>query len=236
MPESCTDRPTSAWEPVFLLTKSAKYFYDQEAVKEESEYPDDDRKSRSSADQKRMPTEKIAGIRPGSAIYPKRNLRNVWHLGPEPFPESHFAVFPTAIPRICIKAGTSEKGVCPKCGAPWCKVVRSVTENRSNAAKAGTEIEGKGHVSSQVRDNHDVRNGPVSITETIGWKASCQCNAGNAVPATCLDPFAGAGTTLLVADELQRDCIGIELSPAYAEMARKRIQDASPLFANIAAD
>ena len=37
MPESCTDRPTTAWEHVFLLTKSAKYFYDQEAVKEEAD-------------------------------------------------------------------------------------------------------------------------------------------------------------------------------------------------------
>lgn len=48
-----------------------------------------------------------------------------------------------------------------------------------------------------------------------------------------LDPFLGAGTTALVADRLQRDCIGIELNPVYAEMARRRIQKDSPLFSYV---
>lgn len=48
-----------------------------------------------------------------------------------------------------------------------------------------------------------------------------------------LDPFFGAGTTGLVADRLQRDCIGIELNPAYAEIARKRIAAESPLLVDI---
>lgn len=50
------------------------------------------------------------------------------------------------------------------------------------------------------------------------------CRAGG----TVLDPFLGAGTTALVADRLGRDCIGIELNPAYAEMARRRIDRAAP--------
>ena len=45
-----------------------------------------------------------------------------------------------------------------------------------------------------------------------------------------LDPFGGAGTTGLVADRLQRDAILIELNPAYAEIARKRINGDAPLF------
>ena len=49
-----------------------------------------------------------------------------------------------------------------------------------------------------------------------------------------LDPFFGAGTTGLVADRLQRDCIGIELNPAYADMARKRIIGDAPLFVDAA--
>ena len=53
------------------------------------------------------------------------------------------------------------------------------------------------------------------------------------VSGTVLDPFFGAGTTGLVADRLQRNCIGIELNPVYAEIARKRIQAESTLFAEI---
>ena len=57
--------------------------------------------------------------------------------------------------------------------------------------------------------------------------------AGCPIGGTVLDPFFGAGTTGLVADRLQRDCIGIELNPAYAEIARKRIQAESPLLSDV---
>jgi DNA modification methylase len=81
MPESVTDRPTSAWEPILLMSKARSYFYDADAVREPSLYPEDDRKARSDVTDKRMPTAVIAGIRPGSAVYPSRNMRNVWLLG-----------------------------------------------------------------------------------------------------------------------------------------------------------
>lgn len=57
--------------------------------------------------------------------------------------------------------------------------------------------------------------------------------AGCPLRGTVLAPFFGAGTTGLVADRLQRDCIGIELNPAYAEIARRRILAESALFAEI---
>ena len=53
------------------------------------------------------------------------------------------------------------------------------------------------------------------------------------MPQTVLDPFAGAGTTLLVADRLGRDAVGIELNPTYAAMAKKRVQDDAPMFAQV---
>jgi adenine-specific DNA methylase len=56
------------------------------------------------------------------------------------------------------------------------------------------------------------------------------------VPCTVLDPFFGAGTTGLVADRLGRDCIGIELNPAYCAMARGRIADDAGMFAAVAAE
>ena len=53
------------------------------------------------------------------------------------------------------------------------------------------------------------------------------------VPCTVLDPFAGAGTTLLVADRLQRDAIGVELNVEYTRMAMQRCRDDVPLFADM---
>lgn len=57
--------------------------------------------------------------------------------------------------------------------------------------------------------------------------------AGCPVGGTVLDPFLGSGTTLMVADQLDRHGIGVELNPTYAEMARKRITNDAPLFANV---
>jgi DNA modification methylase len=117
MPESVTDRPTCAHEKVFLLTKSARYFYDAEAVKEEAEYGENRATYAGGNDRIRQ-----ANICSGGATNPDkgmarpqvttRNMRNVWTLGPEPFPEAHFATFVSEIPRRAILAGTSAKGVC----------------------------------------------------------------------------------------------------------------------------
>jgi len=107
MPESVTDRCTKSHEYIFLLTKSAKYFYDADAIREPCNYPNDDRKSRTKDHQK------YAGkghntIAYGSATYEKRNKRSVWTITTQPYKEAHFAVFPPKIPELCIKAGSKE--------------------------------------------------------------------------------------------------------------------------------
>jgi DNA modification methylase len=105
MPESVTDRCTKAHEYVFLLSKSRNYYFDGEAIKEPSKYPNDDRKSRSARSHKRMPTGLIAGVRPGSQTYPYRNRRTVWTLPTKPYRGAHFATFPPALIEPCILAG-----------------------------------------------------------------------------------------------------------------------------------
>lgn len=239
MPESVTDRPTKAHEQIFLLTKSLRYFYDAEAIKEPASPPSGGRQAAAMNGDGRYIGE-IGGEyhegRPGrfSGYQPlTRNARSVWTIASEPFPEAHFATFPTELARRCILAGTSEKGCCPACGAPWARAVERSSLNLSNAAKAGTTINGKGHVSSQVREGHDVRNGPTAVNRTLGWTPICHCDADEPVPCTVLDPFGGSGTVGLVADQLRRNAVLIELSPEYAEMARCRIENAAGLFADV---
>jgi DNA modification methylase len=213
MPESVTDRPTCAHEKLFLLAKSPRYFYDAEAIKEPSTYPDDNRKARASIDQKRMPSASVAGIRPGSAIYPSRNKRNVWTITSAPYRGAHFATYPPALVEPCILAGTSERGVCRRCGAPHVRVV----ENNIVGRKDFDRVDHGNFDARGLRSScgHADKN-------TVGWRASCSCRAA-LVPAAVLDPFAGAGTTGLVAERLGRDAVLIELNEAYATMARDRI-------------
>lgn len=238
MPESVTDRPTSATEKIFLLTKSARYFYDAIAVREENSSPEqlahnlkyakpyaayDDR-----ADTSGQPGNvNNVGIhaRPGAS---GRNMRNYWLLGPEPFPSAHFAVFPTTIAERCLKAGTSEKGACAACGAPWTRVM-------SDGEKVQTG-NGRGPNATVNPNRHPGEEHATAFyvlqRETTGWQPSCACSA-DVVPCVVLDCFGGAGTTGLVADRLGRDAVLIELSPFYCEMERRRITQDAPLFATV---
>jgi hypothetical protein len=221
-------------------TTTCKYFYDQEAVKEEAEYGEN-RGTYAGGNARIREANICSGggtpsdkgmLRPAAS---KRNLRNVWNLGPAPFAEAHFATYPPKLVEPCIKAGTSEKGVCPKCGAPWCRVVKIERSFQSGSGRSGNMPAGKNGVAMQGGGaTLDIRRGPCVDTETIGWQPLCSCDAGDPVPATVLDPFAGAGTTPLVADRLQRDAIGIDLNSGYMEMARARIERDAGMFASIA--
>lgn len=110
MPESVSDRPTSAWEPILLLSRAASYFYDKDAVMESTE--GSDTHSRGNGYHPKM-VEAGQGIKQNDSfsaatngLVASRNMRNAWLLGPEPFPGAHFAVFPTEVPRRCILAGS----------------------------------------------------------------------------------------------------------------------------------
>jgi hypothetical protein len=100
-------------------------------------------------------------------------------------------------------------------------VLERASTNASHAAQAGTVIAGKGHPSTQVREDHDVRNGPVAHVRTLGWAPGCACGVPP-VPATVLDPFLGAGTVARVALDLGRAWRGCELSTAYVPLITDR--------------
>jgi len=119
-PESVKDRFTVSHEYLFLFSKSEKYLFNQEAIKE--------------------PTIIGNGL---------KNRRTVWSINTEPYPEAHFAVFPRALVRPCIVAGSRENDL-------------------------------------------------------------------------ILDPFFGSGTVGVVAKELKRRCVGIELKKEFIDMAKRR--------------
>lgn len=250
MPESVTDRCTKAHEYLFLLTKSRRYFYDAEAIKEPangwngSEFHDGKNlavhpnvgKNRAHARGKGVnpkATQSLPGTKQNesfsaavSGLVEKRNKRSVWEIATESFAEAHFATFPTKLVEPCILAGTSTKGVCANCGAPWRRIVETERSQQSGSGKAGNVPTGKRAGGSQVRDEHDIRMGPSTATVTVGWKASCKCDA-ELVAATVLDPFNGSGTTGLVALANRCNYIGIDLNPEYLEMAERRLSAAT---------
>lgn len=224
MPESCTDRPTNAHEHVFLLTKSARYYYDAEAVKEPA--INAGRIVSYDGTQKNTGHENptYPGAKPRDILVAEgRNLRNVWTIPTQPYPEAHFATFPEALPERCVKAGTSEKGCCPECGAPWERVVEKVPTGETQKMADGWDTGDGGHgtIHRDGRQAGEIGK-PVMANHTTGWCPTCS-HGGEPVPCTVLDLFSGSGTTGVAACKLGRRYIGIELNPEYAEMSERRI-------------
>jgi DNA modification methylase len=239
MPESCTDRCTSAHEHVFMLTKRARYYFDSAAIAEPASYAGEQlglcrgTKRRAYA----VGLEPTGNERPGADadIAATRACRNVWTIPTAPFADAHFATFPPALVERCIRAGTSERGCCAACGAPWVREVERGAGYPEMPSRSGTKadpISALSHAGPAVRrmsGKEQVAWRDAYPHVTLGWRASCQCQAG-VVPCTVLDCFSGAGTSLLVSDRLGRDAIGIDLSHQYVEMTRERITDDCPLF------
>jgi site-specific DNA-methyltransferase (adenine-specific) len=186
-------RPTLAHEYIFQFTKTKDYFYDEEAIKEQGKSP--------------VP----------------RAKRTVWEIpAGGAGEEGHFAAFPEELPEVCIKASTSEHGCCVVCGAQY-KRKMELTEH-------GKKVLGKGwhdHDHSEVRLHRGQESGvpalKTALRKQVGWEPSCEHTGFERTPATVLDPYAGSGTSGLVALRLGRSFVGIELNPKWYDLARKKM-------------
>ena len=222
MPESVTDRPTKAHEYVFLLTKKAKYFYDADAVREEGNHePHGPGWATSMSDRKDRQVDNEANKRDWGARG-TRNRRTVWEIATQPCPMAHFATFPEKLVEPCIKAGTSERGCCEKCGAPWVRVVeRGELIMTSGAADKRIYKSPRTDENDQgVARSKSHRSKCAYENKTTGWKPQCSCNAGR-VPCIVYDPFGGTGTVASVALKLGRRAIVSDIH--YHDLAKQRI-------------
>jgi DNA modification methylase len=103
MPESVTDRCTKAHEYIFMLTKSARYFYDAEAMKEPAKVGD----CGSSFTKGKTGNKNLTPVGAQERVDDGfRNRRSVWTITTRPYSEAHFATFPPEIPEICIRASS----------------------------------------------------------------------------------------------------------------------------------
>jgi DNA modification methylase len=247
MPESCRDRCTKAHEFIFMLTKSPRYFYDLHAIRERAKSPIQPRlceNGLSVVDGKKERKTHNCGVTEFS------QKRSVWTINTEGNRENHFAAYPKKLVLPCILAGTSAKGCCPECGAPW----RRVLERKRTATRPGknTKVTGRAggcdgesgehsadgraqfRLSSEIVGNRDPER-HVTTAKTVGWEPSCSCikrysighgdyeeTTPEPVPCTVLDCFGGTGTTAAVALANGRRAITMDLNPEYVEFIKKK--------------
>ena len=263
MPESVTDRPASSIEYLFLLARSQRYFWDAEAIRVPNVSADD---PRNRPDYSAKRERNVGGREDGytsahGAIgwnAAGRSYRNsdpffaTWQglmldeagaplalvVNPRPSRLSHYAAFPASLVAPFVKAGTSERGACPQCGAGWVRAVER--HDIPSPGKMGC------HHSAGLETSADLwpsgtppqsglRRDVWQRSQTTGWQPSCLCSPVQPPrPCVVLDCFGGSGTTGLVADRLGRDAILIELSPEYCRMAEKRIAEDAPMLTDVA--
>jgi DNA modification methylase len=229
MPESVTDRPTKAHEYLFLLSKSPRYYYDADAVRE----PHDDKARPNGADG--LPTRH--GERDGLTVNAKpsqawhsggqgfyksevyynpagRNLRSVWTVATQPYPGAHFATFPEKLVEPCILAGTSAKGVCPECGAPWVREVeRTFDTDQRDRILARRNV--KHDSSRNDAPNHNMSGqelARMTTRTTTAWRPNCDHQSTVAVT----DPRKPHGESGLFRHEHGAPCVVCDRQPVPA--------------------
>jgi DNA modification methylase len=217
MPESVTDRPTKAHEYLFLMSRAARYYYNADAIREPVAEATWNRIQQAGFD------EQTGG--PKDGLNPNRSQRRalVNLKGRLMCPQLEDGGF----------RGGSRSGV----SAPdyddrkWAD--RSDGRSRPPMTMTDREYHPLGR---NKRSVWEIATAPFPeahfATFPVTLVEPCIL-AGSRPGDTVLDPFAGAGTTLLVADRLARDAIGIELNPDYAALAERRIHDDAPLLASV---
>lgn len=234
IPESVTDRCTKAHEYIFLLTKKTKYWYDQNAIREEAK---SDYKNRGGS--LLNDTGWHTSARGGDTTRRNdrsnddgttRNKRTVWTVATIPYKAAHFATFPTKLIEPCILAGCPSQA-CVECGEPWVRMVEKKKGNPTNfngsSFNRGKTYQAQSSLAEVGKTDRTIQ------IKTIGFVPTCQCAPRPAHKETSrsgvvLDPFFGAGTVGVAARQLKRDWLGIELNADYIEMARERLDRTQP--------
>lgn len=212
MPSSVKDRLTNAWEHVFHFVKSKRYWYDLDAIRKPSHTTRWGKNPKYEQQQSGLETQ---GYNPRG-----KNPGDVWRIPTRPFRGAHFAVFPEALVEPLVKSSCPQ-WVCKQCGKPRTRLVETTKENtwRKTPKAKGAD----GSSSDDVKRKRGLQYHQRWMTqhETIGW-SDCGCGSGWR-GGVVLDPFAGSGTTCLVARKLLREYVGVEINPEYVAMARKRL-------------
>ena len=230
MPESVKDRCTKSHEYIFLLSKSAKYYYDNEAVKEpvsdvsmkRAEYGwNCDRPSTKNGS---MGGEGIHTEKMGSRFVDPagRNKRDVWTVTTKPYKGAHYATFNPELIKPCILAGAPET-CCAECGAPYERVAEVISKpDRDNQEVRENRV---GVIPGRDKASRmNSKNMESIVYEHKGYQPTCDCNAGTS-SGIVFDPFVGSGTTVATAIQLGRKGIGLDLSLTYlCENAKDRIK------------
>lgn len=199
-PESMRDRLSQTYEVIILATKSRRYFFDLDSIRVPHRSVRSSRATAAERDRRYQGKHEGLGKlkAEGRVGHPNgKNPGDVWTVATAMDRLGHQATFPARLIEPMIQSSCPER-ICVECDAAWTRPTRIVSRPTSEGMR------------------HD---------REVGELERCECFAP-ARPGVVLDPFMGTGTTALVAERLGRDWLGIELNPAYVQLAERRLREA----------
>ncbi|OGM09207.1 hypothetical protein A2Z67_04675 [Candidatus Woesebacteria bacterium RBG_13_36_22] len=222
LPHSVKDRFTVDWEPVFFFAKKKDYFFDQQFEPMSSVTLNDARAGNDEGGRgwKDYDSEGVSGgVKVRQRIFNNlnplgRNKRCVWKIPTKGVREAHFAIFPEDLVRPMILAGVPEF-ICKKCGKPREKIYDSEYSGDYDPKVNKPRPDPRDPREFKEKNMGQYMKKLVELTD-------CGCNAGW-IAGSVLDPFAGSGTTIRVAEKLGRRGFGVDLG--YSELSTKRTQN-----------
>jgi hypothetical protein len=204
-------RHTRAHEYVFMLVKGMGYWSDQEAVREEG--------SGRTPGNRTYKYDGLEGHETKQGILAQadipqtgRNPRSILNIPTSPYKGAHYATFPPALIAPLIQAACP-RWCCPVCGQGWAPVV-------GKATGGSTGHSWHDHSADDRRGNFKVeRSEGYDPGRVLGHRPTCDHphTQAEAVPGTVFDPFVGSGTTVMVARQLLRTGIGLDIGRPYLD-------------------
>jgi len=223
MPTSANDRCAFSYEPVYVLVKSPRYYWDQDAIrtplkaatKERVKHAFNPSKGDIQGAVKHTGAQHFAE-RVNQGELTGANRPNVWFINLEPSSLPHYAAFPSALVSSCLLAGCP-RYVCKKCGRPKIKEFETIQLEPRENKRNKKPREDMGVVMQEVPEK-----GWLTAKRFLGWKG-CDCNAGYD-SGVVMDIFAGTGTVGVVAEQMGFNSIQIDLNKEYCEIAYQRLK------------
>lgn len=207
MPESVKDRCTKSHEYIFMLSKSEKYYYDQESIKEPASFSTEERKNRSHNGQKGMTAKKINVMDPVK-------IPSGWDTDKG----SYGSIHKDGRTKSDKQRGHSRRHA--GFNERWDHMTKgeqcSGMRNKRSVWTIATQPFPDAHFATYPE-------------ELIRPCVLAGCPTGG----TVLDPFGGAGTTAIVAMSFMRNSILIEINPAYIDITVKRIKKKNSMFDSV---
>lgn len=231
MPFPVTDRFTADFENIFFFVKNKRYYFEQqrEPISREPIKRPKFRRETNKNKNLSYNNQMAWHAKVNKGIITGRNKRCVWRIPMKPYSGAHFAVYPPKLIETPIKAGCPEF-VCSRCGFIKEKIIKRTSMSKDYVLKNAIQGKNRAGILGLSKTSTLLLKG--GGTHYNRWKAEnpdqvlgytdCGCGA-EFVGGIVLDPFFGSGTTGVVAINLNRNFIGIELNSNYVDLAQKRI-------------